>query len=358
VTLWGVDLPVLETEVNDSGESWKILVYLPSDLPAGDAVIRAYFENVSLAEDFLLYRQEPDEPLSPTVYGYDPNEAQADSQIEMILEGNVLPEVGILVRLTIADMDVPFQSYEVIDDQTAAAQVYLPPDLPPGEGRIVFYFENNVTYADIFTVLPREGEPGVPAEPALWSLSPQDGEVDSDIELFLEGENLRGLGELVSVRIGGFSLPGFDYQVDSDSMVIVNAYLPPDTPTGGQTISVEFENAAIREGFYVSEPAGPALPVWVIAMIGIVILGTAVVVGGGILAVRAIRRSRPTRHERDDSDHRRQTDMKFKVETDLGTQTIEPADGSLTIDLDLRFQITPDPGVQEIETGSRGLTED
>lgn len=349
VTLQGIDLPILKYEINESANVWIGTVYLPFELTADGAEIRLYFQNFSFVNEFFLFGPGNDQPLEPSVYSYDPNEWRADTEIDMVLQGYYLFEVGGLTRITIANIDVPFQSYEIESDESAVARVYLPADLPLGETRIIFYFESGLTYSDTFFVNP----PDDPVQPALFSISPQDGQTDSEIELYLEGENLRLLGDLVDIRISGFPLSENEYNIESNDLVIVNAYIPEEAPTGDLSISIAFENADISDYFFV-EPSG--LPPWLVGVIGIV--GGGILVGGGALVRRAIRKGNQPEEEPDRRSREDTPGLDFKVTVDFGTQTIETGEDSLISDLDIHFVISQDPGIQDIETEGSDLIDE
>ena len=80
--------------------------------------------------------------------------------------------------------------------------------------------------------------------------------------------------------------------------------------------------------------------------------------GGGILVVRAVRRTQPSRTEPEEPRRERQPRFDFKVEPDFGTQTIETSEESLTVDLSMRFEVSPDPGEQDIQTGGGSLVDE
>ena len=290
--------------------------------------------------EFSLFGPETEPRLQPSVYGYDPNEWRADTEIDMVLQGYYLFEVGDLTRITIANMNVPFQSYQIESDESAVARVYLPAELPLGETRIVFYFETGLTYSDTFFVHPPDDQ----IRPALVSLSPQDGEADSEIELYLLGENLQILGELVDIRIGGFPLPEYNSRIESNDLVVVNVYIPEEAPTGDLSIAVAFENAEISDYFFV-EPA--SLPPWVVAVIGIIAGGA---LGGAGVRIRdTIKKKKTIKEEPDQRSGKTRAEPEIKVTVDYGTQTIETGEDSLIADFDIHFEVSSDPGIQDIE---------
>lgn len=357
VTLWGVDLPVLAFEVSEAGDSWAFRVFLPPEVPAEEGEIRLYFENSSLRESFFVFGPEFDQPPGPAVGGYDPIEGQRDTEIEFILQGNLLSELGDLVGLTVAGVDLPILDYFVEAEEYAVVRTFLPPELPLGETRIAFYYESYGPFTDIFQVNPREPEPDEIRQPVIYSVSPLEGDHDSDLLLRLGGVNLDLLGALVEVRIGDFALTDTDYEILTTETSVVYAYLPEDAPSGEQSLTIAFENAEISTDFLVRR-LSPVIPLWLLAIVGIVVIAGAVLVGGGILVVRAFRGSRAPQEKPDERGQERQPRFDFKVVPDLGTQTIEPAEDNLTLDLNLRFEIYKDPGEQEINTGGGRLTDE
>ncbi len=355
ITIGYEEIPVNQLSVSDSGEAWEFLVYLPTYLPPGDSVINLYFQNYTFSNYFYVYTPDGEEPLAPSIYGYDPNEAQVDTDIEFTLEGYVLPELGGLQAILIGDIELPIYYYDLNSDETAVAGSYLPPEIPPGENRIIFYFEN-YRYADTFYAYAPDND--LLSMPVLRSISPKAADPDSDISLTLSGENLDNLGEIIGVRIGQFFLPISDYYVESSTRAVVELTIPEDVPQGNQIITVSFENAEISNPFFISTIDNGGWPSWVLLIGGIALLGFVGVVGGGILVIRAVRKGKTPREKTRDEPRKPRADVQFKVTVDHGTQTVKPGGHSLTGKLDIRFEVSGDPGEQHIETEDDSLIAD
>lgn len=355
ITIGYEEIPVNRINVNDSGEAWEFLVYLPTFLPPGDSVINLYFQNYTFSSYFLVFNEDIDirEQLSPAVYRYDPHEVQLDTPFEVIIEGYVLPELGDLQGITIGNMDLPIHYYEIISDEVAAAGTYLPPEVSPGENRIIFYFENYRYTDTFFAVGPQIDDFEAPA---LESLIPREAEIDSDVELRLTGENLENLGSLDSVRIGRVFLPILDFTITSPNAAVVEVHIPENAPQGEQVLSVSFENAALNETFLVTGIIRPPWEVLIAVIAGIGALG--VVVGGGYAVARAIRKGRTSEEQSRDDTKKTQIHAEYNVKVDLGVQTIEPAGKSLSKGLDYHLEVTGDPGEQTIETEGNSLVDE
>lgn len=312
------EIPVLDYSSSNSTEAWEFLTYLPTYVPPGDGEIKLYFQTYTYSSYFFVSDAPIGQPLSPEIYDYAPNEARRDSEVEFILQGYGFPELGDLQAITLGNFDLPIDYYEIISNEAAAAGTFIPPDVPVGENRIVFTFEN-YRYTDTFYIAEQEVNV---AAPTLFSLRPQKATPDSNITLQLEGENLDQLGELIGVRLGQFSIRDIDYDFESPEEVSVDIYLPENTPLGDQTITVSFENAEIRESFNITK--GIDWDIWLVILAIIAGIGAiGVVFGGGYAVAKAIRRDPREKPQKPLAD------LHFNVRVDPGIQTIEPVDDSL-----------------------------
>lgn len=351
ITIGVEEIPVNQFSVSDSGEAWEFLVYLPPFLPLGDSVINLYFQTYTFSSYFYVYDEEGGEQIAPSVYGYDPNEARLDTDVEFILQGYYLPELGDLRGITIGSSDLAIDYYAVDSDEVAVAGAYLPQEIPLGENRIIFYYDN-YRYADTFFANRPDDEPF--REPVLRSVSPKEADPDSDVALTLKGENLENLGDINTVRIGRVFLSVSDYFIASTDTAVVEVYLPEDIPQGTQNITVSFDNAEISTSFRVTDQ----IPRWILLVGGIAAAGAvAVAVGGGIFVVRTIRKGRTPQEKPREEPRKTQPDLSFKVEVDFGTQTVEPTRQSLTGKPDIRFEVSGDPGEQHIELEDDSLVD-
>lgn len=340
----GSDIPVLYYAA-DSNESMVIQIYLPPDLATGATEISFYFENYEFEDAFLVRGPDSSGPEDIILFGFSPREALLDSEVELNLEGENLSRLGRLDSITIAGFDVPILRYVADSDQSMVIGIYLPPDLETGETELGIYFEN-YSFEDSFFLRGREPGPVEPGMPELWGLDPQQGDVDSEIELLLQGANLFGLGELVAVRLNEVDIPVLDYEIESDESLLLRLYLPEGTAGGDGTIAILFENAELVEDFFVSVPTGiPIGP----------LIGVIVVVVTAILGLRYLRGRRTPTERPEEKPSQPQAEIDFIVSVDTGTQIVEQDGPSLTMEIELRFEVDFDPGVQSVETDGDSL---
>jgi len=280
-----------------------------------------------------------------------PREGQMDREVEFVLEGENLYELGTLQRVEIGGIPLDVLDNGEESDQVAFVRVFLPPELPEGEQGVVFIYEN-YGYEDAFVV--RSSEVVTP-ETVFHGLSPREGDVDTDFDLYLDGENLYGLGDLVGVTVGGVDLEVWDYDFQSNQRLWVYVYMPEDTPLNNQRITLYFENGDYSDSFVVNGPTGGIPPEVLIFIIGgVVVLG-----GMGVTSVVLIRRAiKKTRAERE--ERQSDKDYKFKVEIkmDVGKQDVHPDKSSLILDADLEIKVEPDEGEQYIYTDGDQLIAD
>jgi hypothetical protein len=437
-----VEVQVNAITINDPGDLFEYRIYLPLEMRTGDTEIHLYYENYSYRDYFYV---EPSPEPTPIMYGYSPNEWPADSDIEFNLEGDNLFQLGNLNRVEIAGMEVPFEDGGQPSNQEAVVGAYLPPELPLGETKIVFYYDNYV-YEDGFFVVegeaPRpyiggispiegqmdseveivlEGENlyelgtlngveiagrrvevldnweesnqmavvrvylpgdlpegmhgivfyyenygyeasflvrppiGGETETVFYGLSPREGDVDTDFDLYLDGENLYELGDLEGVSVGGVDLEVWDYDFQSNQRLWVYVYMPEETPRNSQRITFYFENGEHSDSFVVNGPTGGIPP-----EILILIIGGVVVLGGmGVTSVVLIRRAiKKTKIEREDRQPDKRLNIKVEYKKDVGRQDVHPDRSSLTLDIDLEFEVKSDPGEQNIYTEGHHLIAD
>ncbi|MEJ2513509.1 MAG: hypothetical protein P8Y72_18160 [Anaerolineales bacterium] len=242
-----VEVQVNAITINDPGDLFEYRIYLPLEMRTGDTEIHLYYENFSYRDYFYV---EPSPEPTPIMYGYSPNEWPADSDIEFTLEGENLFQLGNLNRVEIAGMEVPFDDGGQPSNQEAVVVAYLPPELPVGETKIVFYYDNFV-YEDVFFVI--EGEA---PRPYIGGISPIEGQMDSEVEIVLEGENLYELGTLNGVEIAGRRVEVLDNWEESNQMAVVRVYLPGDLPEGMHGIVFYYENYGYEASFLVRPPIG------------------------------------------------------------------------------------------------------
>ena len=345
VEIAGRDVPIRYSGT-DSNEVAYVGVYLPPDLPGGDTGIVFIYENYGFEDAFFIVRAG-----EPVIRRVSPREAEANTEIEFILEGENLFELGELERVEIAGRDVPVQYSGVDSNELAYVGVFVPPEMPAGSTGMVFFYEN---YAAEFPVnINRVDDGGDEGRQAiLRDLSPREGEIDSEFDLYLEGENFYELGELVGVSIDGVDLEVLEYDVESEEDIWVYVYMPYETPLGQQRITFYFENGEFRQPFTVSEPDGE-IPIEILIGGGVLVLG-----GMGVTSAVLIRRAINKNKQTKDQSKKPLPDYRFEVQEDPGVQTVRPERSSLTLDWDLTFEVEGDPGEQNIAASGNQLIAD
>jgi hypothetical protein len=334
------EIPIL-AEDRESDRSALISFFLPPEIPSGEAEISLFFENLSYQDRFQVWQPETSQTDQPIIYGISPQEAFTDSEIELYLEGENLSWLGNLNRLFIANMEIPIQNYFVESDRSAVLVIYLPPDLQPGETLITFLFDN-FKYDGSFLVQPRETTTEPQRNiPHIWDFSPRDGDPDSGIELYIEGENLSEIGTLLGLSIDGVEIPVENYELVSNDSMLLNIYLPENTPLGEQVLALRFANTGFEDFFYVNEPSSSEIPPAIILGAGVT-----AAIGGWALA-RTIRNRKPDKKR---TSKKEDLDINFKVSIDYGIQSIEPSRPALDHELNIKFIVKTDPGEQTIET--------
>jgi len=341
-------IPVIDYGL-ESDESLFIAIYLPPDMPPGETEIVAYFANYIYPDSFSVRRSEPVGPEPPLLYRISPQEGGVDSEMELVLEGERFFDLGALLRVTIADVDIPILAHTTESDGLMVVKVYLPPELPAGESGITFFFEN-FEFNDIFLVSEAEQGPGEPRFPRIFTLDPRKGEVGTQLDLSLQGENFFALGDLKGITIGGFDLPVLNYRVESDSSLLISTFLPEDTPRGEQSIAFSFENAEFEDNFSVTAPSNfPKWKIWVDVLVGV---GGFV---GGRLTGRSNGKKGPERKDdrgKEDGDAEpdwRPPRVEIKVDMDPGKVIVECDEPSLKKDFGIDFEVETDDGKPLIE---------
>lgn len=252
-----------------------------------------------------------------------PNTGSIGEEVNLQLWGDGFEILGKLVSVRIRGQELEIRGYRFVSNQLIEVLIWIPEQTPVGETEIRFIFDDKSTLDALFIVTEpgdREERRGT-GRPALWGLTPNDGEVDTDIELYLEGENLYELGELIAVTISGLEIPVWEYGPESNETMVIYAYLPADAPRGDQSIAISFENAGIKENFYVNETSDDDFPIAVVIGVGVA------VVAGGAMVGRSIRKRRKTKKERPTQPR---MSVRFNVEVDIGTQSLQITDSDQT----------------------------
>lgn len=291
------------------------------------------------AGTFSVHGWKPISQVSPVLLRLTPREGIVNTDVRLHLEGEGFSGLGNLVGLAIGGVDAPVLDYVPESDTSMVIATHLPRDLPMGETRITFMFENG-RFEEAFIVRGEEPGPMAPVIPALRGLDPREGKAGAEVELSLRGENVPGLGNLLRVNLAGMDLRVLDRRIISDETLRIRVYLPENTPRGKQTIVFFFENARFEEPFFVNTPAFPT---------AIVIAGIAVA-GGGFVFGRRLLRKRRSRLPH--------TQLDFIVGVDHGVQSVEAAKSSTQMNIDLRFEIDVDPGEQSVELDGNSIIPD
>jgi hypothetical protein len=161
VQLSGVELEILDYN-RISDQRIEMMVFIPEQTPLGATEIRFIFEQIAIDAYFIVTEPggpgepggfgEPGEPGEPgMIYEIAPLEGRVDSDMELSIRGERLPQLGELGGVTIAKMDVRFWNYRVVSEGSASVMIYLPPELPRGIAGIALFY-GNYNYEDRFTV--------------------------------------------------------------------------------------------------------------------------------------------------------------------------------------------------------------
>jgi hypothetical protein len=121
-----------------------ITIHLPRDLPIGETSITFVFENGRFEENFFVRGEGPGsmEPAMPILRGIDPREGKADTEVELALRGENLSQLGNLIQVNLAGIDLQVLDQRVVSNETILIRVYLPRDAPRGKQTLAFLFEN------------------------------------------------------------------------------------------------------------------------------------------------------------------------------------------------------------------------
>lgn len=334
VIIGNADIPVVDYGV-ESDESMFMTIYLPPETPIGEMDFRAYFENYVFADFFLVREPEPVAPGGPNLFSLSPQEGLRDTEMELLLEGEGFFDLGEIWGVTIAGIDIPIRDQRTESDNTMVVAVYLPADLPTGDTGIAFYFEDNV-FEDYFYMGEAQQGPEQPGLPMLSAISPGEGQINTQVDLFLDGENFFELGDVLGVTIGGFEVPVQDYQVESNESMVVSVYLPEDTPRGDQRIVLFFENAEFEDDFSVTAP--PDILIWIVGVLA---------AAGGFVGGRL---TRPPRHGKENGGGKPDwspPNVEFVVHMDLGTVKAKLVEPSSTEDTNPHFEVDDNNGEQK-----------
>jgi hypothetical protein len=279
----------------------------------------------------------------------EPSEGQFGEELELTLWGGGFSQFDGAenVQVTIGGFEI--WDVRIASDEAISIRVFIPEDAPPGPRSIevVAVFGPNEQFATGLEggFFVRGQGPGIPS---LRGLNPREGEVDTEVELFLEGEDVSGLGDLFRVSLAGIDIPVLAREIVSNETIRIRVYLPEDTPRGGQIIAFVFENARFEQSFFVSAPPQPRFPTTTVIVI-------VIVVAGGILWFRFFRGRKIPTEKTTEKSTQPQVTIDFIVGVDSGTQSVELAKPSPKMAIDLRFEMQADQGEQSVELDGNSI---
>lgn len=357
VNISGVRIPFSNYAIIDN-QTIEVFLRIPEQTPTGEQEISFIFENeFGLDAPFVVLEPAGPSRESPMLYGVSPQEGRPGEQLPITLDGEGLLQLGDPQAVVINGMDASLLDYNLASDQGIEVFVRIPEDAPPGEGDISFFFENGDLNAYFVVVQPGapppEGPPAPPREglglPSFRGVFPQEGPVESELRLRLDGENLSQLGALQAVNINGVDIPILDYQIQSDQAVETLVQVPADIPAGDGQISFFFDNSAFEAPFTIRAAIPPPrIPIEVIVGVAVV-AGVIGFIGRGLFR-------RPRSPAKSPPQAPAPPEFHFKSHMDPGSQTIETTGPSINADIDIRLITTLDHGVQYVEVAQDSLT--
>jgi hypothetical protein len=200
--------------------------------------------------------QEP-----PVLHGVSPAEGHPGEALQLFLDGDGFLQLGKLVKVSIARVQIPFSNYSVDNNQTIQVLLRIPEGIPTGAQKISFLFEDEFGFEAPFTVLgPTETNP---QSPLLYGVSPQEGHPGEQIPITLDAQDLSPLGDLQAVHINEVEAQVLDYNLAPGQTPQVLVRVPPEAPLGEGAIDFTFENGDLATYFVVipAEAPPPEAPV-------------------------------------------------------------------------------------------------
>ncbi len=261
VLLEGQRIPFSDYRVI-SNQFSRVKIELPEQASIRETEILFLFENFESDAYFIVMDQDEAQEM-PLIAAYFPREGQRDSEMSLFFEGRGFPDLGEFGGLFIGDVEISIENVQVESDGSLRMDIYLPIETPLGETQIALFFENAGTEGP-FIVFPSQPDIDEPRIPALGGVFPQEGRLETELVLTLEGENLFNLGGLIAVNIGGHDIPVINHRIVSANSLEITIYLPGEIPVGDQFIAVFFENLGFEDYFLVlgrePEPVEPGFP--------------------------------------------------------------------------------------------------
>jgi hypothetical protein len=344
-----VEVPILD--ISDfTDQVIEVTVFIAEDVPVGEGEIAFFFENWEFFEYFYVFEADTTGPVGvePQLYGVTPQEGELGSEVSLTLEGEGFAGLGELFGVGINDVEVQILDISDFTDQIIEVTVFIAEDVPVGEGKIAFFFENQDLFHDFFVFEPEAFGPAE-EEPHIHGINPQEAELGSEVSLTLEGDGFDQLEDLDWVEFDGVELTLLGYDFISDEVLEVDVFFPEDAPAGEGEIAFVFENFTMADFFFVSEPGEiqvipppDEIPDWW-PVPGLFIFGG--VIGAalvGLVLWRALRPRPPKPTPAPPAIH-------FKVVEDPGLQGIETPHDTFKFDVDIRFEVSLDQGEQDVE---------
>ena len=259
-SLYGEEIPVLEY-APISNRSGLARLLIPEHLPAGETEITFSFENFA-GDAFFIITNQDEQAVLPIIASVSPREGVQDAEITLTLSGQRLSELGDFGGLLLGPLDIPVVDTHLESDRVLHVTFFLPVEAPLGEMPLAVFFLNAGIEAP-FLVQPGISPPQQPEAPAIKGLFPQQGRLESELVLTLEGEGFFSLGRLVAITIADVEAPVIQHQATSDNSLEISLFIPAETPPGEQSIAVFFDNARFESPFFVLErepqPVAPTI---------------------------------------------------------------------------------------------------
>ncbi len=278
-------------------------------------------------------------------YTLDPQEAEAGAvEVHLVLQGVGLGSFGELTDVVLSDYPLKF-FYEIVDDQTFWVFVDFPMDVPAGEQRIIFFFQETSLAFPFFIFGPAQEIP----ELRLDNIFPGEGLIGTEVLVTLEGDGFSQLGSPLQILIGGIDVGFFDFVPESEQVMRFRFFIPEDVSAGDSEIVFIFEEAAFEEYFFVGEmiiepgppeqpretTPGDEFPRWLLLVGAVIVGGGILLLGGGIALVRRLSGTREP-VEKEESRQPEPQKLEFQRYKDSGVQQISPQDRPIAPDMDFR----------------------
>ena len=125
----------------------------------------------------------------PLLYGVFPQRGSRGAEVNMLLTGDGFDNLGELIRVQLSGQDIPVLDHVVVSNEFMRVLIFIPERAAIGETEISFVFEGMGLDA-YFVVEGEERE----FSPLVRRITPQEGQVDSELTLTIEGIRFPSLG--------------------------------------------------------------------------------------------------------------------------------------------------------------------